>query len=174
MPIRRGFDDVGRFATKLLEFRAASTTELVDAKWGSSDERVELIHEMEELVVQVESLIETLEEEPEDSEEAGRRAKPRLRRSQQHIGVTGPGELAGANQVLPMPPRWYAASTSCARRIGIGFLEGICPLSAVADEHGLVQQLPGGKRTGRFSIWSRSIACVNVQTTYLVSIQEAS
>ena len=106
----------------------------------------------------------------------GRRAKPRLRRSQQHIGVTGLGELAGANQLLPKPPRWYAASTSGARRIGIGFLEGICPLSAVADEHGLVQQLPvpGGKRTSRFSIWSRGIASVNVQTTYLVAIQEAS
>jgi hypothetical protein len=39
---------------------------LEDPKWGSSDQRVELFHEMEELVVQVESLIETLEEEPED------------------------------------------------------------------------------------------------------------
>jgi hypothetical protein len=63
-----GSDDIGRFAAKFLEFRAVSTTELVDPNWGSSDERVKLIHEMEELVVQVESLIETLEEEPEYSE----------------------------------------------------------------------------------------------------------
>jgi len=46
----------------------------VDPNWGSSDERVKLIHEMEELVVQVESLIETLEEEPEDSEKAGEKS----------------------------------------------------------------------------------------------------
>jgi len=62
------------FAAKLQEFRAAITdkaTELEeDPKWGSTDERVELIHELEELVVQVESLIETLEEEPEDGGEA--------------------------------------------------------------------------------------------------------
>jgi hypothetical protein len=62
------------FAAKLQEFRAAITdkaTELEeDPKWGTADERIELIHELEELVVQVESLIETLEEEPGDGEEA--------------------------------------------------------------------------------------------------------
>ena len=62
------------FAAKLQEFRAAITdkaTELEEVpKWGTADERIELIHELEELVVQVESLIETLEEEPGDGEEA--------------------------------------------------------------------------------------------------------
>ena len=62
------------FAAKLQEFRATITdkaTELEeDPKWGTADERIEIVHELEELVVQVESLIETLEEEPEDGEEA--------------------------------------------------------------------------------------------------------
>jgi hypothetical protein len=37
-------------------------------KWVSGDERVELLHELEELVVQVEPLIEILEEEPDDAD----------------------------------------------------------------------------------------------------------
>jgi hypothetical protein len=61
------------FAAKLQEFRAAITdkaTELEeDPKWGSADERVEIIHELEELVVQVESLIETLEDDEAADEE---------------------------------------------------------------------------------------------------------
>ena len=62
------------FATKLQEFRTVLTdqaTELEEnPKSVAGDARVELIHELEELVVQVEALIETLEEEPEDSEAA--------------------------------------------------------------------------------------------------------
>jgi hypothetical protein len=47
---------------------------LEDPKWGSSDQRVELIHEMEELVVQVGSLIETLRRSLKISEEAGEKS----------------------------------------------------------------------------------------------------
>jgi len=39
-------------------------------KWGSQDERLEIVHALEELVVQVEGLIEALEEEAEDGEDA--------------------------------------------------------------------------------------------------------
>jgi hypothetical protein len=67
------------FTAKLHEFRAAITdkaTELEeDPKWASADERIEIIHELEELVVQVESLIETLEEEPEEAEDDGEEEK---------------------------------------------------------------------------------------------------
>jgi hypothetical protein len=63
------------FTAKLQEFRATLTemaTELEEhPKWGSGDERVEMIHELEELVLQLEGLIETLEEEPDDGEEEG-------------------------------------------------------------------------------------------------------
>jgi hypothetical protein len=61
------------FTQKLQEFRATvseKSTELEeDPNWGSADERVEIVHELEELVVQLEALIETLEQDPEDPEE---------------------------------------------------------------------------------------------------------
>jgi hypothetical protein len=61
------------FTAKLQEFRTTLTdkaTELEeDPKWVGGDERVEIVHELEELVVQVEALIEALEEAPEDGEE---------------------------------------------------------------------------------------------------------
>jgi hypothetical protein len=61
-----------KFTAKLQEFRTALTeqaTELEEnPKWATGDERVELLHELEELVVQVEALIEILEEEPDDAE----------------------------------------------------------------------------------------------------------
>ena len=62
------------FTAKMQEFRTTLTdkaTELEeDPKWASADERVEIIHELEELVVQIELLIETLEEEAEDGDDA--------------------------------------------------------------------------------------------------------
>jgi len=58
------------FTTKVQEFRTALTEQATEMeenpKWVSGDERVELLHELEELVVQVEALIEILEEEPDD------------------------------------------------------------------------------------------------------------
>ena len=61
------------FTAKLQEFRTTLTdkaTELEEEpKWASADERVEIIHELEELVVQIVSLVETLEEETEDADE---------------------------------------------------------------------------------------------------------
>jgi hypothetical protein len=60
------------FTVKLEELRsviADKATELEeDPKWGSSDERAEIIHALEELVLQIEGLVETLEEEHEDGE----------------------------------------------------------------------------------------------------------
>ena len=62
------------FAAKLQEFRATTTDKAAeleeDPKWGTADERIEIIHELEELVVQLESLIETLGEEPHSRAEA--------------------------------------------------------------------------------------------------------
>ena len=59
------------FTTKVQEFRTALTEQATEMeenpKWVSGDERVELLHELEELVVQVEALIEILEEEPDDA-----------------------------------------------------------------------------------------------------------
>lgn len=59
------------FSAKLREFRTALTDQTTgleeDPKWAAGDERVEFLHELEELVVQVEVLIEILEEEPDDA-----------------------------------------------------------------------------------------------------------
>jgi len=61
------------FTQKLQEFRATVSEKITeleeDPSWASADERVEIVHELEELVVQLEALIETLEQEPEDPEE---------------------------------------------------------------------------------------------------------
>lgn len=61
------------FTTKLEELRAVISDKVTDLeenpKWGSQDERLELVHALEELVVQVEGLIEALEEEAEDGED---------------------------------------------------------------------------------------------------------
>jgi hypothetical protein len=61
------------FATRLQELRtviADQATELDEnPRWGGS-ERVEILHELEQLVDQLESLIETLEEEPDAVEAA--------------------------------------------------------------------------------------------------------
>jgi hypothetical protein len=60
------------FTTKLQEFRTALTEQATEMeenpKWVGGDERMELLHELEELVVQVEALIEILEEEPDDAD----------------------------------------------------------------------------------------------------------
>ena len=60
------------FTAKLQECRTALTEQVTEIeenpKWATGDERVELLHELEELVVQVEALIETLEQEPNDAE----------------------------------------------------------------------------------------------------------
>ena len=60
------------FTAKLQEFRTALTEQATEMeenpKWVSGDERVELLHELEELVVQVEALVEILEEEPDDAD----------------------------------------------------------------------------------------------------------
>jgi ADP-glucose pyrophosphorylase len=62
------------FTAKLDELRAAISDKVTDLeenpKWGSQDERLEIVHALEELVVQVEALIEALEEEAEDGEDA--------------------------------------------------------------------------------------------------------
>lgn len=62
------------FTTKLEELRAVISDKVTDLeenpKWGSQDERVEIVHALEELVVQVEALIEALEEEADDGEDA--------------------------------------------------------------------------------------------------------
>ena len=62
------------FTTKLEELRAIISDKVTDLeenpKWGSLDERAEIVHALEELVVQVEALIESLEEEAEDGEDA--------------------------------------------------------------------------------------------------------
>jgi hypothetical protein len=62
------------FTTKLEELRAVISDKVTDLeenpKWGSQDERLEIVHALEELVVQVEGLIEALEEEAEDGEDA--------------------------------------------------------------------------------------------------------
>jgi ADP-glucose pyrophosphorylase len=62
------------FTTKLEELRTIISDKVTDLeenpKWGSQDERVEIVHALEELVVQVEALIEALEEEAEDGEDA--------------------------------------------------------------------------------------------------------
>jgi hypothetical protein len=62
------------FTTKLEELRAVISDKVTDLeenpKWGSQDERLEIVHALEELVVQVEALIEALEEEAEDGEDA--------------------------------------------------------------------------------------------------------
>jgi hypothetical protein len=62
------------FTAKLEELRAAISDKVTDLeenpKWGSQDERLEIVHALEELVVQVEALIEALEEEAEDGEDA--------------------------------------------------------------------------------------------------------
>lgn len=62
------------FTTKLEELRAVISDKVTDLeenpKWGSQDERLEVVHALEELVVQVEALIESLEEEAEDGEDA--------------------------------------------------------------------------------------------------------
>jgi ADP-glucose pyrophosphorylase len=61
------------FTTKLEELRAVISDKVTDLeenpKWGSQDERLEVVHALEELVVQVEALIEALEEEAEDGED---------------------------------------------------------------------------------------------------------
>jgi hypothetical protein len=61
------------FTTKLEELRAVISDKVTDLeenpKWGSQDERLEIVHALEELVVQVEGLIEALEEEAEDGED---------------------------------------------------------------------------------------------------------
>ena len=58
------------FSTRLQELRtmvADQVTELEEnPKWGSADERVEIVQALEELAVQVESLIEALEEVTDD------------------------------------------------------------------------------------------------------------
>jgi hypothetical protein len=62
------------FTAKLEELRAVISDKVTDLeenpKWGSQDERLEIVHALEELVVQVEGLIEALEEEAEDGEDA--------------------------------------------------------------------------------------------------------
>jgi ADP-glucose pyrophosphorylase len=62
------------FTAKLEELRAVISDKVTDLeenpKWGSQDERLEIVHALEELVVQVEALIEALEEEAEDGEDA--------------------------------------------------------------------------------------------------------
>jgi hypothetical protein len=62
------------FTTKLEELRAVISDKVTDLeenpKWGSQDERLEIVHALEELVVQVEGLIEALEEEADDGEDA--------------------------------------------------------------------------------------------------------
>ena len=59
------------FTTKVQEFRTALTEQATEMeenpKWVSGDKRVELLHELEELVVQAEELIEILEE-PDDAD----------------------------------------------------------------------------------------------------------
>jgi len=77
-PIPRAADSQGEsmtpeeFTAKLQEFRAAladQDTQLQEnRKWATGDERVEIVHELEELLLQVESLIESLEDEPEDED----------------------------------------------------------------------------------------------------------
>jgi hypothetical protein len=61
------------FTARLQELRtvvAEQATELEEnPRWGGS-ERVEILHELEQLVDQVESLIEALEVEPDDMEAA--------------------------------------------------------------------------------------------------------
>ena len=61
------------FTAKLEELRAVISDKVTDLeenpKWGSQDERLEIVHALEELVVQVEALIEALEEEAEDGED---------------------------------------------------------------------------------------------------------
>ena len=62
------------FTAKLEECRttlADKITELEeDPKWGSADERPEILLALEELVVQAEALIEALEEVAEGAEDA--------------------------------------------------------------------------------------------------------
>lgn len=62
------------FTAKLEELRTVISDKVTDLeenpKWGSQDERLEIVHALEELVVQVEGLIEALEEEAEDGEDA--------------------------------------------------------------------------------------------------------
>jgi hypothetical protein len=56
---------------ELLTIISDKVTDLEEnPKWGSQDERQEIMHALEELVVQVEALIESLEEEAEDGEDA--------------------------------------------------------------------------------------------------------
>jgi ADP-glucose pyrophosphorylase len=61
------------FTTKLEELRTVISDKVTDLeenpKWGSQDERMEIVHALEELIVQVEALIEALEEEAEDGED---------------------------------------------------------------------------------------------------------
>ena len=58
------------FSTRLQELRtmvADQVTELEEnPKWGSADERVEIVQALEELAVPMESLIEALEEVTDD------------------------------------------------------------------------------------------------------------
>jgi hypothetical protein len=62
------------FTAKLEELRtivADKVTELEEnPRWGSADQRQEIVHALEELTVQVEALMEALEEEADDGEGA--------------------------------------------------------------------------------------------------------
>jgi hypothetical protein len=63
------------FAAKVEELRAAIAEKIAELeenpKWGSEDEREEIINALDELVVQAEALSEALQQASEDGESTG-------------------------------------------------------------------------------------------------------
>lgn len=64
----------GEFNTRLQELRTLVADQVTaleeNPRWGSEDERLEVVQSLEELTVQVESLLEMLEQVPDEEEAA--------------------------------------------------------------------------------------------------------